>query len=276
MNPRVTELSKPPLFDIHDYSNLSDIFRSWFWRYYDHLFHLLVLNFGWFSSCAGIGWLFWRLDLIGNYHSVHFLAVCFFYLLENIVSVGWAIIIFKIFNESFFSISEIWSEFKLYIFKAIGISAVSGAVLGLAFYNLCFYINHSGRFFGYFMMGLMFWIVIAWLSAAFYQWPILFFQNPSFFKIFYRSFLLVMANGPISLGIFVFYVLSFLFFIVVPFLWLFFGMVFFFSFQCVALEKGYLKYKITYGDKELDPFLESLERERQRGWRDILRPWENR
>jgi hypothetical protein len=54
------------------------------------------------------------------------------------------------------------------------------------------------------------------------------------------------------------------------------GFSFFFSLQCVALEKHYLKYRITYEDRPLPEVLEALERERQRGWREFWRPWENR
>jgi len=44
----------------------------------------------------------------------------------------------------------------------------------------------------------------------------------------------------------------------------------------VALEKHFLKYRITYEDKPLEELVDILDRERQRGWRDFLRPWENR
>jgi hypothetical protein len=260
------------------YSRWVDILRSWFWRLYDHLFHLVLYNLGWFLTCFSIGWLGWHAGLYGDEKRIYFPGLFAVYLLESIASVGWAFLVFKIFIEGEGTFRDIWSGYKKFSLKAIGLSSLSGFVFGLALYNIRFYflLQSSHRFLDLVFVGLIFWFSLFWFSAMIYQWPILFFQNPPFLKIFKRSFLLVLGNGLVSLGIMIFFAGCILLFWIAPFLLFLIGMVIFFSFQCVALEKQYLRYKITYGDKPLEPFLELLDYERQRGWREFLRPWENR
>lgn len=260
------------------YSRLVDVFTSWFWRFYDNLFRLILLNLGWFLTCFGIGWIGWRLGLVGGPERFNFLGICSLFLIEIIGSVGWAFLVFKIFNDGHASIGDLRSGMRKYFWKALGVSTISGPLIGIALYNIRFYfhLQSTHRFLDLILAGFIFWILLFWISATLFQWPILFFQNPPFWRIIYRSCLLVLGNGLTSLGVLVFFASCFFFFTLVPFLWFFIGPVFFFSFQCVLLEKHYLKYKITYEDKPLEPFLELLERERERGWRDILRPWENR
>jgi hypothetical protein len=110
----------------------------------------------------------------------------------------------------------------------------------------------------------------------FYQWPILFFQNPPLEKLLCRSFLITLGSGPSSLFLLFFSAASAFLFFLGPFLWFFTGFVFLFSLYVVALEKHLLRYKITYRDKPIEDFLESIDIERQRGWRDIFKPWETR
>jgi hypothetical protein len=54
------------------------------------------------------------------------------------------------------------------------------------------------------------------------------------------------------------------------------GFVFLFSLYVVAIEKHFLRYKITYQNKPIDDFIKSMDLERQRDWRDIFKPWETR
>jgi len=220
----------------------------------------------------------WHIGLSGYKKNINILGLYSIYLLESIVSIGWAYLIFKIFIEREGSFIDIWRGLKKFFLKAVGLSAVSGFVLGLALYNIRFYflIQSSHRIIDLLLVGFIFWFLLFWISAMLYQWPILFFQNPAFLKIYYRSFLLVLGNSLVSLGILAFFAGCFVLLWIAPFLLCFIGMVFFFSFQCVALEKQYLRYKITYGDKQLEPFLELLDYERRRSWREFLRPWENR
>ncbi len=278
MNSNGISSQDPPNLSTLEYSRWVDVLRSWFWRFYDNLFHVVIYNLGWFLTCFGTGWVCWHTGLFGDEKNINVLGFYALYLLESIVSIGWAYLVFRVFIEGEGFFLDIWKGFINFYLKALGISALSGFVLGLALYNIRFYFlfQSSHRLFDFILVGFIFWFLLFWISAMLYQWPILFFQNPPFFKVFYRSFLLVLGNGLVSLGILVFFACWALLFWIAPFLIFFIGMVLFFSFQCVVLEKQYLRYKITYGDKPLRPFLELLDYERKRGWREFLKPWENR
>lgn len=249
----------------------------WFWRYYDHLGHLLIYNLGWFLTCFSVGWAPIYFGKLGTIGKIHYPILYGLFLVESIFSVGWAFLVFKLFIQREASMIDLWLGLKKYLVKALGVAALSGLVTGIGIFSILFYfhLNSSHRFLDLLLMGFAFWALLFWISSVLYQWPILFFQNPPFFKIYYRSFLIVLSNGLLSLGILAFFSLSALVMFLAPFLWFFIGMVFFFSLPCVALEKQFLRYKITYGDKPLGPLLESLDRERERGWRDLLKPWEN-
>jgi hypothetical protein len=264
--------------DFSQYSRLRDVFCSWFWRYYDHLGHLIVYNLSWFLTCYIVAWVPLHKGLFGTFSAINIPCIYIVFLAESMVSVGWAYLIFKIFTQGEGVIGDIWLGTKKYIFKALGVSAVSGLVVGLAFYNINFYffLKSSYRFLDLLLVGFVFWILLFLISSMFYQWPILFFQDPPFLKIFYKSYLLVLGNGLVSLAVLAFFMICLFLFLIVPFLWECVGFVFFFSFQCVMLEKHLLRYKIVIGDKPIEPFLELLNQERNRGWRDLLRPWENR
>ncbi len=273
----------PPLISPDDYllkihTSFSNIFRSWFWRFYDHLFFLILFNLAWFLTCFLIAWVAWQTGMIGVLSRLNPLGLYGLYFLECMVSIGWAFVVFRIFLDEGGSYKDYWVGVKNYFWKATGVSAVFGFVTAASFFSIRFYyfLNSNHRFIDLLLMSFLFWVILFWFSCSLYQWPILFFQNPPFLKIFYKSFLLVLGNGLLSLGIMAFFSLACILFFAAPFLCFFIGMVFFFSFQCVALEKQFLMYKITYGGKPLEPFLEQLQRERQRGWREFLRPWENR
>jgi hypothetical protein len=264
--------------DVSAYLGWPEIFRSWFWRFYDHLFKVLLFNLCWACILAAVAWAFFHFNLIGTPDRYDFYArVYILFLIECVLSVGWAHLIFKIFNEGDAAFRDFWAGFRKYLPKALGVSAISGLVIGLGAINILFYfrLHSSNRLLDFIPAAFVAWILLAWLSSCLYQWPLLFFQNPPFWRMIYRSFLLALGNSLVSMGVLVFFGTCFIFFSAVLFLWFFVGLAFFFSFQCVVLEKLFLRYKIIYEDKPLEPFLEILEREKQRGWKDFLRPWEN-
>ncbi len=260
------------------YANLTDIFRSWFWRYYDHLGRLVLYNFLWFLTLVLAAWTAGWTGFLKMGERIDVLGIYFFYLAACILSMGWAYSIFRIFNAGRTSFSDLWVGTRKYFVKALGLSAVSGLVLGLAVYNIGFYLRWSAehKVLGLFLSGFLVWVLVIWMEMAFYHWPVLFFQDPPFLKIFYRSFLLALDNGWATLRILLFFLALGGLFFLAPVGLIFLGPVFFFSLQCVTLEKHFLKYKITYQERPLAEFLEALEGERRRGWRDFWRPWENR
>lgn len=267
-----------PSVEITKYCGLTSIFRSWFWRFYDHLFSLCLINLGWFSTCFGVYWIVLRLGFFEITGPKKIFWGYFFFLVECAVSLGWAIQVFRWFIEGQWNLKDFWPRIRKIFLRAMGVSAFSGIFIGWGIYNILFYFHLQSphRFLDLCLAGFLFWLLLFWTLAALFQWPILFFQDPPFWKILYRSCLLVLANGSATLVLLFFYLSMGFFLTIAPFLWFFVGPVLFFSFQCVALEKHFLRYKISFKDKPLEPFLESLDIEARRGWREILKPWENR
>ncbi len=225
-----------------------------------------------------MGWFFVQFNFIPISRKIYPFNYFLIFIAETIVSLGWAHLIFKVFIEGQGSLKDVLFGIKKYVLKATGVAIVSGFVIALAVFNIrvCFYFNSSHRFIDYLLAGAIFWILIFWLLASMYQWPILFFQNPPFLKIFYKSFLLVFGNWVTSILIlFICFSFILLFCIIWPF-WFFFGAVFLFSIQCVVLEKYLLRYKITYENKPLELLLDILKCEQQRGWHELFKPWENK
>lgn len=275
--PLPVETSSEP--DVASYSRWQDIFRSWFWRYYDHLFQLIFYNLGWFLTCFGVFWLIGLTGLLSQGQPWHWIGIFIVYILECAVSVPWALVVFKVFMEEEVSWAGLRRSLGECFWKALISSVLSGLILALALYNLRFYffsLQLSGHIWIFILMGFAATVFLYGLTMTFYQWPILFFQNPSMGKLFYRSFLITLGTGPTSLLLLLFSALAGFFFFLGPFLWFFIGFVFLFSLYAVALEKHFLRYKITYQDKPTDEFLKTMDQERQRGWRDIFKPWETR
>lgn len=254
------------------------VFRSWFWRLYDHLFHLVFYNFCWFMICFFIGWLAKRVGFFGTIQNINLLSVFVVFITESIVSIGWAYLVFRIFIEGEAEFRDLFHGLKKYLIKAVGLSAISFLIIVVCIYNILFYYHLPSQHFylNVALIGFILWALLFWLSSALYQWPILFFQDPPFFKIIYRSFLLVIGNSFSSLVVLVLFIFTAFFFTFALFLWFLIGMVFFFSIQCVLLEKNLLRYKITFKDQSVQIIMESLIKERKRGWREIIRPWEKK
>jgi hypothetical protein len=264
--------------DFSSYSRWQDIFRSWFWRYYDHLFQLTLYNFGWFSTCLGVGWLASSLGILSRNQQWNWFVIYTVFVLECAISVPWALAIFKIFIEDNITFTGLLADLRLCFWKALASIAISGLVLGLALYNIGFYyrLQVSSRIWVFILIGLVATVFLYGLMMTFYQWPILFFQKPPFGKLLYRSFLITLGTGSSSLLLLFFSLLAVFFFVLAPFLWALIGFVFLFSLYVVALEKHFLRYKITYREKPANDFIKSMDLERQRGWRDIFKPWETR
>lgn len=164
--------------------------------------------------------------------------------------------------------------------RALLLVAISLGVYLLGVLNLRWYLGWEGgmRTLGWVLTGVTVWFLLFWTGAAFYQWPLLFFQDAPLSKILYRSILLFLSNSWATLffllwcGLWAF---AFTFWLkLIP--WALMGPVFFFSFQCVALEKHLLRYRITYRDEPIPDVLERLRKERNRTWREFFKPWETR
>ena len=265
----------PP--EILKFTNVGSVFLSWFWRYYDHLGRLVFLNIIWFSVCPLPTWLCWHWfgsDLRGKIPIV----LAAMGLWDCAVSIPVGYLVFLIFYTGSGSLRETGREILRFWPKAFGLFFAGTGITFLAIFNIRFYIARQENLgaLGWILGGLVLWILFLWLSSMLYQWPLLFFQNTSILKIYYKSFLLTLDNYPALLLIWIYGAGCVFLFILVPVLWFFFGFVFIFSFQCMLLEKHLLKYKITYRQRALDDLLFFLEKEKKRSWREFLKPWEYR
>jgi len=173
---------------------------------------------------------------------------------------------------------DLWTDTLKFAGRAIAISALSGLVFLLAFLSYRYYsdLKIQSPILRLFLVGTVSWSCLFWAMTMIYHWPILFFQDASFGKALYRSILLALSRGPLALAFLFFFGFSFLFFTLTMVPWFFFGGVFFFSLRCVALEKIFLEHRIILNEKSIEEMLDSLDRERERGWADFIKPWEHR
>jgi hypothetical protein len=264
--------------DAQKINSLSATVKSWFCRYYDHLISLVLINVIWFLFCLCLTYGLVHFAIIfktGRWNVWGTVGICFWDIGITILT---ARAVFLLLNAELLS----WETFgenlgKIWL-KAFGLFLIWAGLLGLAAYNFYFYTHWHplGEAEKWILSGVLIWFFVFWASCFFYLWPILFFQNPPFFRVFYKAFLLVFANQfVLFLGLLLFLAV-FLLFSLVPAGWILFGFVFFFSIQCMLLEKHFLKYRIIYKDRSYETFLGFLIRENQRDWKYFLRPWENK
>lgn len=265
------------------FTRLPDILRSWFWRYYDHLGRLLLYNIVW-----SVVWLpIVLFPILGAWFgspevplAARWAVVGVSYLAAGAVSFPWAYLVFRLFVAGSASLREVPHAFRRYFLKAMGLVLLSAAVWGAGLLSVGFYLGWRGGMdpLAMGLTGIVVWVLLFWTGACLYQWPILFFQDPPFWRIVYRSLLLFMANSWTVLFLLAAGVgTAFMFtFVLKMFPWLLLGPVFFFSLQCMALEKHLLRYRITFGDAPLGEVLTRLHKERDRSWREFFKPWEAR
>lgn len=274
-------LENSPEISLEEAQRLSSfpaIVKSWFCRYYDHLLALVLMNSLWALLCLGPTFVLFHFGFLfkaGQWNAGAVAGLGFWGINISILT---ARVVFQVLNEGGFS----WEVFKEGLgqawLKALGLFLIWAGVIGWSGYNLYFY-SHWNPLAGswkWFLSGLILWFFVFWLSCFFYLWPILFFQNPPFFRIFYKSFLLVFENQFFLFLYLISFLALFFLFSLIPAGWLLLGFVFFFSIQCMLLEKHFLRYKIIYRDKDYSSFLTFLVEENKRDWKYFLRPWENK
>jgi len=264
--------------DLSAYSRLPDILRSWFWRYYDHLFQMIFLNLGWFLCSFGSSWILGRLGLWNEPAPWYWLGLFAIFLVESWLTYLWAIPVFAVIMGGPISWQSYREKLNCSWGRGFLSSTLVGLFLGFGFLSLRFYfsIQGSSPIWVFVLIGFVVTILVYGVMMVLYLWPLLLFQNPSLGKLFYRSFMVTLGSGPISLFMLLFSLLWLLVFTAVPFFWFILGFTLLFSLYCAALEKHLLRYKITFQDRPWPEVIADIDSERKRGWRDILKPWENR
>jgi hypothetical protein len=249
------------------FTGLSEILRSWLWRTYDHLGRLLLCNLVWFFGVWGI------LGMVTKTPPAFWILL---YLTACAYSVPWAYLTFAWTAGDGASWRDIGRVFRRYVLRALMLCLVFAVLMGIGVLNISFYLKWEGgmRYLAWTLTGIVAWLMVFTAGAAFYQWPILFFQDPPFLKVFYRSFLLFLGNSWTVLFLLLIAGVAATGFTLTMVPWALIGVVLLFSIQCVTLEKHLLRYKITYRDAPLEEVLERLGKERRRTWREFFKPWE--
>jgi hypothetical protein len=273
----------PPVFDSVSTSNLDpsffdigSVFHSWFWRYYDHLGRLILINAIWFLVVLIPTWFCCHWVETGSHEKTQLFLLLIVFLFDVSFTFFCAYLVFSIFYTGTNCLNDIWPGILKFWVKAVLLFFSWAVFAVLTSYNIGYYLESKRilEITGWIFGGLFLWILFFCLSSILYQWPLLFFQNPPLVKILYKSLLLVFDNYLVLLLVWVYGVGFVFLFTLLPVLWIFFGFVFFFSFQCILLEKHMLKYKIVYQQKDLSLVLAILEKEKKRSWRELLKPWE--
>ena len=272
----------PPVFDSESTSlnpkffDISSVFRSWFWRYYDHLGRLILINIVWFFLVLVPTWICCHWSGVVSREKTQLVLLLIVFLFDISFTILCAYLVFSIFYVESNYFDNIWPGILKFWTKAVFLFFLWVVFAVLALYNVRYYLE-TQRVLGIagWVLGVLFlWVLFFCLSSVLYQWPLLFFQNPPFIKILYKSFLLVFDNYLVLLLVWIYGVGFVFLFTILPVLWIFFGFVFFFSFQCMLLEKHMLKYGVVYQKKDRSLVLAIWEKEKKRSWRELLKPWE--
>jgi len=200
--------SGDPLFetDLSPYTRWQDIFRSWFWRYYDHLFTFIILNFGWFITCFGTAWIAGRSGFWNSPATSYWLGGLLVLVVEIALTLLWALPVHLLAVQGSISWGEYKTKLPKYFSKGLFSLVLAGLFLGLAFFNIRFYLAIQSTFsvWVFVLMGFVVTVLVYVLMITFYLWPILFFQDPPLGKLFYRSFMVTLSSGPSSLFLLLF------------------------------------------------------------------------
>lgn len=216
-----------------------------FWNTYDHLGHLLLINF--FTLLLAVTVIGLPLGIIGLFS---FTA--------------------KIVNYENTTLKAYWSAFQPFLKRVTGLILFMIFMLLLLLANIYFYRSllqqTSGPGFTFIfsgMLGLMLWLTLFFLMLTFYIFPVLFQLNSDFKVTIKNSFFLMMDNLKVS-----FYLLfSWL-------LWMVAGLAtgvigFFLSFSVIAVITSTAVREVLaqYRPEGLP------DDEETRGLRDLIKPW---
>lgn len=255
-----------------------EVIRSLFWRFYDHLSFLLPLNFLWIGSL-------WLLSLLVE-KVIRPLPTgrpwlwegCAVLVIGSLLSVGWSFMVFQAMNHGGVQWRWFWDGTRKFMPKGLVTACLFWAGMGWGVYDLFFLWQKAPThpWIGFGLMSLVAWVMLCWVAIGLFLWPLLFFQDPPIPRLFYKAFLLAWDLGP-QVPLYLAFVLSLaaLFTVFWP-LWFLGGAAFLFAFQCIALEKRLSKYRIFFEGIPPEDFLRRSQRERERNWRDLLRPWETK
>jgi uncharacterized membrane protein YesL len=186
-------------------------------------------------------------------------------------------------------IKQYFLGMKQYCWQGFILTLIHLLIFILVIVNMNFYLQLKG--FGMILAGVAFWCGIFVALQSLYAYAILVQHNVSIRKTLKRSFLLLLDNLWVTIGVFIFFILFFVFSLlsgVGPIL---------FMMSCIAMLGNNALYEImTKYEKKPEPeqalapgekptsWKQILDQEKadqkpkwrhdNRGWKDIFRPWD--
>ena len=263
------------------------IVTGFFWDTYDNLGKILLVNLLWFTiNIPGFLVIF---GLLGTHTPISILWVILIIpiILMSVTTMGMYHFTYLLVEQKDIKLIELFHGMKKYGARGVLYAFSYLVFLLVLLVNIRFYLNITGgiRMGGAILAGLAFWIILFLLLVLQYLFPLLVRQNIPFKKLVLRSFLLVLDNlwitllvSSSSLGLIILTTLTG----VGPML---------FTTALVTLFGNNALYEILAKyDKKPEPLLKPGEkptswhqilpkeqskwRHENRGWKDILRPWD--
>lgn len=269
------------------------ILLGFFWDTYDNLGHILLVNVIWFiCNLPGlmIMYLIFRSSLGIN---LLWILLCIPLFIFSTTTAGLFAYTKQLMELKDSSIKYLFLGMKQYYGKGLALVLIHLGIFLLIIININFYLQLRGsmQMLGVILAGLAFWCGIFVALESLYSFAVLVQQNLSIKKTLKRSFLLVLDNLWVTIGIFIFcisFLIISLFSGIGPIL---------FMMSCIAMLGNNAIYEIMakYVKKpEPTPTLAPGEkptswkqildqekadqqpkwRHENRGWKDIFRPWD--
>ena len=246
---------------------LKFIYKKIFWVNYDYLLSNIVFSLLWFIFQLPILFLLFVLIFTKSSSDTYYILLInllFFNPASGAISYATSLMVKNHSNAK--KISNFWKGIKKFWLKSLLLFITNTIVYLILYKAFIFYATKSMTFNPFVQLilaGIILWISIYYLMMSINFFPILVNQKEKFFKIFYKSFLLVLDNLGIYflLGIFFISITILFVFSILGFILLFSGF-YFLSLNILTLSL-------------LSKYNSSIKIEEEtRKFKHLLKPWE--
>jgi uncharacterized membrane protein YesL len=195
---------------------LARIYRRFFWRTYDNIGQLVVINAIWFGLCPLATFLVFRfLPLEGAAHAV--VAALVALVTSSFAGAGVYALAARIVRREDVRVRQFFGEARRFFWRMLALSAIFGLVFLMLFLSIRFYAGTSlpgldggvaaGRpghlgVAGYFLAGIQIWIMAFCLLMQLYLLPILFTKDWGLKRSIRWSAMLVVLKPGLSVLLF--------------------------------------------------------------------------
>jgi hypothetical protein len=256
----------------------SSALRSAFWRYYDHLGGLTLLSAAWSASLGLTMFL-----AVKTWPSTAAWTVRFFMAVSvlgvvSILTAGFGRWVFGFMVEGKPS-PRIWMVgVKRFSVRIFVLTIVVVSLTAIANNALVWYLHWTrmGSLWGWIPAALSAFLLTALFLSSVWYLPTLFFRDDPAWRVLWRSFLLLLGHPAETLALSLGTACLLALYWKAPATGLLLGGPLLLSVPCTALEKLLWRYTITFEGMAPEAVKARWDREEVRGWRELLKPWENR